>query len=277
MNPGDEFRIQATPSQELLNKLSYLAAQGSGSVITDGFRSGPAAAALGRKGGTTESAAELLRYLDAQERAHQERMRLLEEEFDALDRASDRGLREARERLEEIRRTANRTRDGRPVFEDEDGTIRDEDGNETSRDEIDWDSWNDNADKWGDYRAARRGVDEAADFQRRVRAGRERLGDNPGDDDLADLGDELDALKAGMPASIVRAYEPPGISGTSSPAQAGAGPRSTSAAKSYLDGPAIGEGIGVRDLFAGAVRPADAGPGARPADAPLPGLSFPPS
>ncbi len=39
ISPGEEFRLKATPSQELLRKLAYLATQDNDSVLTGGMKS----------------------------------------------------------------------------------------------------------------------------------------------------------------------------------------------------------------------------------------------
>lgn len=101
---GDEFNAQAMPSQEMLRKLAYLAGQDNGSVMTGGVRP---VSEDDRKNGK-RSGASLV-----EEQLRQQQIRLLGERLDALDRASTEALRKANERLEEIRRNANRARDGR--------------------------------------------------------------------------------------------------------------------------------------------------------------------
>ena len=244
INPGEEFRIKATPSPELMRKLAYLAAQDNDSVLTDGIRSGKDFGAGGRRTGRAQRSAQLAQLLMQQ-------MLLLTDRLDALDRASEKALREAEERLAEIRRTANRTKDGRVAFADEDGTIYDEHGNEVSPDEIDPETWKADAPTWHDLKEAQKQQREAQQFRDKVEEQKDRLfGGELSDDDLADLEKEITALEKAVPAGFSRPASASQETTT----------RSTSAAKGYATGSALETDAILRDPFIGAV--ANASPAA---------------
>jgi len=270
INPGEEFRIKATPSPELARKLVYLAAQDNDSVLTGlkSTSSGP------------RSADETKRRADAQFvrlfAIQQQQMQILTVRLEALDQASEKALRQAQEDLESIRSTANRAKDGRLVFEDTNGKIYDEQGQEVSKDAIDRQTWNPAAGKWEDYQDAKQRIEEAQAYQQRIQEQRERLGENPDAEDLKDIDRELDALESQMPASVAREYQPP------KPRQPAEGQeasltRPTSAAKAYLGEPALQENTILRLPFAGAVTIATAKPDDKPDAASTPGAPFAPT
>ena len=132
-----------------------------------------------------------------------QRIEQIRHEIDLLDRASLEALREAEERLEMIRRAANRATDGRRVYETEDGRyIYDKDGNEVARDKIDPAKWNSNGPTWERYVSDKREVKETKDFRTKLREQKARLEDDPSADELNDIEAELDALKRNMPAGV---------------------------------------------------------------------------
>jgi hypothetical protein len=221
---ANEFMPGALPDQTLLLKLFALATAGSGAVLTpNGPRSDHPQTASGKT-------AELLRIM---EQRRFEQITEINSRLDELDRQSDAALRSAQERLAEILRTANKTRDGRSVFQAEDGTIFDEHGNEVSADEIDWETWKADAWSWEDFQTARDEKDNAAQIAEKVDEIRERVDAGElTDEDLAAIDGELSALEASMPAF---SFTP----------TAGTGDRSTSAAKLYEDGPESGLTVGL--------------------------------
>jgi hypothetical protein len=157
----------------------------------------------------------------ALEEQRQQRIADLNTRLGELDRRSDEAVRVAQERLTEILRGANRAKDGRAVFADEDGTIYDEDGNVVGADDIDLDEWNPEGPSWRDYGDARQGVRDAIAFDQKIDDLRERAGDKLTDEQLDDLALEIEGLEDefARPAPTVQPL---------------ADMRGTSAAKDYL-------------------------------------------
>lgn len=264
INAGEEFNIRATPGQEHLRKLTHLAAHDTDSVFTGGVKSprSLAGSAQSRKDGQILDTVQLL---TLEEWRRQEQMQLLAHRLDRLDRASEQALREARERLDEIRRTANRTEDGRLAFEAEDGTVYDEHGNEVSPDEVDWEDWNPEGPTRSEFREALGRYNEAEDYRRQVMETKERLGDDPSEDELAALDEQVAELERTMPGRAAVEHEP------------AASARFTSAAKGYAGDAPWRDGAALQQPFSRAVVPADtdAAPEAEPTVTPEPGPAGP--
>jgi len=261
ISPGEEFRIKATPSPALWRKLAYLAAAGSDSVLTSNVQSGGNTGASARKTQDADMMASLAQILDQQRRREQQ-ITEFNDRLDALDLASVEALREAQERLDEIRRTANRAKDGRLVFEDgDDGKIYDEHDTEVAADQIDRVQWNSDAPKRSDLKDARRDLEQAAEFREKVQDAKDRLASNPADEDLAAMAEELDALEESMPGNVAGAYISPGL------ADRDAARVSTSAAKLYDGDHAPGQGT-LRAPFSGAATTAEPSEAERPAVTP---------
>ena len=231
LNPGEEFNIKATPSQELLRKLAYLARQDNDSVLTGGMRAGQRVGGADQKSARADRFFETLQFIQ-----RQEQIRLLNERLNELDGASLEALRTADERLEEIRRTANRTRDGRLAFEDRDGKIRDENGKEIGREQIDQAQWKSEAPRYEIFREAMDQHREAREYREKVLEQKARLDGELSDKDLDDLEKQITELEAARPATEQQA----------------AAPRTTSAAKTYDADAASNESATLRDPFAGA-------------------------
>lgn len=270
---GEEFKIRATPDQDLLRRLAYLARQDNDSVLTGTLKSTQNFADSPRKV-RADGFADFVTFLSAEEQRRQQQIQQLGQRLDALDRASLEALREAEERLEGVRRNASRATDGRLVFEDEDGTFRDEQGNAVDAEQVDDTTRTADASSWREFKDAQREMDEAAAFHQRVEEQRERLGADPDSDERAAIAREIDELEQNMPASVARAYRPP-APGAFSPTEETASARSTSAAKSYdTERP---EGPGVQQPFARAVTDTGADEKADPATTHQPGAGFSPS
>jgi hypothetical protein len=228
--PGDIFNLNATPNPELRRRLDYLAQIGSGAVLTPytGTNGSPSAI---RRMASTDGASDMMRFLAQQQR--EEQIRQINQRLDDLDRRTDEALRSADERLAEILRTANRAKDGRVVFLDEDGKIYDENDNEVGRDEINWDNWNPDARPRGDYQEALQDRATALAADERVDSLRARVNGQMTDEEIANVSDELTALEAGSGEFAGMSYS------------SATGYRSTSAAKLYdadnaSDAPSVG-------------------------------------
>lgn len=127
LSPGEEFRIRATPSPELLRKLAYLAAQDNDSVLTAGARSTGTAHA--RSADKAIKAADALMMARLADPAYQALSAQINADLDLMDEASVRALQEIEEELAELRRVrermleqAYRDEQGRRIFMTEDGT-----------------------------------------------------------------------------------------------------------------------------------------------------------
>lgn len=238
VNAGEEFKLRAAPDQELLRKLSYLSAQDSESVLTGGIQS-PRGFGGEAKGNKRDGLADNLQFLTFEEQQRQDRLRRLNERLDDLDRQSLQALREAEQRLEEVKENANRTKDGRLAFEAEDGTIRDQYGEEISPEEIDMSTWDSDAPDLERYTEAVEKHAEAEEFRDKVLQQKARLADAElSDEELDDLEGEIAALEASGPDAPqgVRALED---------TQA----RSTSAAKDYVDTSRVNTGVTLDEPF----------------------------
>lgn len=143
----------------------------------------------------------------------EQRIAALQERFDHLDTISLQALIEAQQWLEELLRDANRARDGRAVFEAQDGTIYDEDGNEVARADIDLESWDADKPGWEDFSAAYDSVARRQEIRDRVVEQGERL-DDPDDEQLVDIEAELDTLEAELRAEL-GLDSSPGLTGQS--------------------------------------------------------------
>ena len=234
LTTGDEFRDAATPDQALLLKLAALRDAGSGAVLSPATENGGAPS---RRTAT----ADLMHFILQQQR--DEQIRLFNERLDDLDRRSDEALRHADERLADVLRTANKSKDGRAVFQDEDGSIYDEHGNEVAAGEVDWTQWKAERPNWSAYQDALQDRDAAQAFKAKVDDLQDRMAEGLDDKDLAGFDDDLTALESESQGFA-------GASWTSAVAE-----RSTSAAKLY-DVDAVPRVTAV-DSFDRAVRPVE--------------------
>lgn len=129
LRPGEEFRSVAAPSQELLRKLAYLAAQDTDSVLTGGVRSirDTFRSADSRKAATgAEILLQLTRLADP---AYQAASQRINEKLDRMDEASvialqdiERELRALRREREKMMEQAYRDEQGRRIFMTGDGS-----------------------------------------------------------------------------------------------------------------------------------------------------------
>lgn len=264
INAGEEFNIRAAPSQEHLRKLTHLAAHDTDSVFTGGVKS-PRSLAGSAQSRKDDQILDTVQLLTLEEWRRQEQMQLLAHRLDRLDRASEQALLEARERLDEIRRTANRTEDGRLAFEAEDGTVYDEHGNEVSPEEIDREDWNPEGPTRSEFQDARQQYNQAGEYRRQVLETKERLGADLSEDELAALDEQVAELETTIPGRATGEHEPAASS------------RSTSAAKDHAGDAPWRDGAALQQPFSRAVVPADtdAAPETGPSVTPEPGPAGP--
>lgn len=246
----DVFKNGATAGQKLLLQLDFLAKAGNGSVMSPATENGGDPA---RRTASADAVANMMEFFAAQQR--DEQIRILNERLVELDRRSEEQLRAAQERLAEILRTANKAKDGRAVFRDEDGTIYDEHGNTVAADEIDWSGWRSGAPSWAQLNTGVQNVESAKANVERVQAARDKLANDPSDETLKAAADDITAMETTMAGGIAGSLpvKHPEL-------------RSTSAAKLYDDNP--GERA-LTPIFGGLVSPAAA------ADPPKRGTSDP--
>lgn len=196
----NEFQLSAVPGEELTRRLAYLAAQDNGSVLAGGFIKD--AAALGREGSdrATQQAATAMEFLAQQEQLRQQRIAELSSRFDWLEQAAREAMIDAENDLAEILSNANRDRNGRAVFQDQDGNIRNEDGEIVDPTDVDMSEWDNDAPTWEAFEGAIEGRDLAAERLERVAEARDRW--ESSDQDSADL-DQWDADLNDLEASIL--------------------------------------------------------------------------
>ncbi len=257
VDEGDVFRNVATAGQKLLLQFQFLASAGSGAVLSPATENGGAPS---RRTANADAFADMVQFLAQQQR--EEQIRVLNQQLDDLDRRSDEALRAAQDRLVDILRGANKTKDGRAVFEDEDGTIYDQYGKEVGADEIDWENWKADAWKWGDVLTAQQSIDRLSVIRAEVLQAKDDLGNNPSNkrlDEITDLIAESDSAVAGLRTS--------GVAEQLNTAGSRPVERSTSAAKLYDDRTA--PAVNVASLFGQAVLPPISSPPDRPAEKPV--------
>jgi hypothetical protein len=107
VNPGEEFNLQATPSQELLRKLAYLAAQDNDSVLTGSARgrSGTAARDSDTKAQRTDMLLQMARLADP---SYQALSAQINANLDLMDTASVHALQEIEGELRALREQRER-------------------------------------------------------------------------------------------------------------------------------------------------------------------------
>lgn len=196
----NEFQISATPGEELSRHLAYLAGQNNSSVLTGGFIKD--AATLEREGSDRagQQAVTAMEFLARQEQLRQQRLAELSNRFDVLEQAAHNALIDAENDLAEILSNANRDRNGRAVFQDQDGNIRNEDGEIVDPAEVDMSEWGNDAPTWETFEDAVAGRDQAVERLERVVEARNRW--ESSDQDAADL-DQWDADLNDLEAAIL--------------------------------------------------------------------------
>ncbi|MGD9537145.1 MAG: hypothetical protein AB7P52_05250 [Alphaproteobacteria bacterium] len=169
---------------------------GRGSKIKRFTGDGAAAVHAGKS--DDKERADALFTLSELAQATQQRLDAINQRLDELDRSTAEELRLAQEHLEELRRSANRTRDGRLVFRSEaDGRYYAEDGSEVDPADIDLEGWRDAG-------PSREAWLEAQERQRQAQERRDRFEDaqeraNGGtltEEELDELERDLDVLEA---------------------------------------------------------------------------------
>lgn len=168
ISPGEEFRIKATPSPELLRRLAYLAEQDNGSVLTGGIKSANGSS-RNSEGEKARRAADALRLARLADPAYQAFSQRINTELDLMDEASVHALQEIEQELAELQRErekmlaqAYRDEEGNAIFmaEDESAAYYD-DGRQVD------------GEKFGRIKAQVRGTtkwDTLQDFSRRREA-----------------------------------------------------------------------------------------------------------
>ena len=193
----NEFQLSAVPGEELTRRLAYLAAQDNGSVLTGGFIKD--ATALEREGSdrASQQAATAMEFLAQQEQLRQQRIAELSSRLDSLEQAAREAMINAENDLAEILSNANRDRNGRAVFQDQDGNIRNEDGEIVDPTDVDMSEWDAEGPTWERFESAHAAVERATDFYERVHDAEERLDAGTlNDNDLSELEGDLDAMEA---------------------------------------------------------------------------------
>lgn len=204
----NEFQISATPGEELSRHLAYLAAQDNGSVLTGGFIKD--AAALEREGSDRagQQAATAMEFLARQEQLRQQRLAELSNRLDTLEQAAHNALIDAENDLAEILSNANRDRNGRAVFQDQNGNIRNEDGEIVDPSEVDVSEWDSDRPSWESFERSEATVGRATNFYERVQDSREAFASYQLDDDaLTAMEQDLDGMEAEFASADVRGYE----------------------------------------------------------------------
>ena len=248
MRPGEEFRIQATPSPELLRKLAYLAAQDNGSVLTGGIRSGSLAYRSAEDARKRSRA--LMHMALMADPAYRELYERVGDKLDRADRASLAALEDARQRaaeareaLEALHRRAALLPDGRRVYRTQDeAAAYDEDGNRLTGREMGGVEWRDGQPTWeGEIeqrdrlREAVREVEDIEAYRRHLEEQQERHGEGDlSPDELKELDRSLDAA---MPAAVRWRYEadPAAVGQTPAADRAEASVPRTGSAATYID------------------------------------------
>lgn len=193
----DEFQISATPGEELSRHLAYLAAQDNGSVLTGGFIKDAAALEREDSDRAGEQAATAMEFLARQEQLRQQRLAELSNRLDALEQAVHDALIDAENDLAEILSNANRDRNGRAVFQDQDGNIRNEDGEIVDPTDVDMSEWDDEGASWEKLTEARTATQNAAELYDRVQEAKARSDVGGLDDEaLSILEGDLDTMEA---------------------------------------------------------------------------------
>jgi small-conductance mechanosensitive channel len=217
---GKEFNAAGAVSQELQRKLLYLAASGSGSVLSGHTTMKGLTTAAGDKA-DAENFNDLVNMMQMAT-ARQERIDALNDRLNKLEEKSyealmqtERELRIAREELQAIRDNAYQITfpDGtvRGVYRDGD-KVRTEDGAEVDREIVRVENIPANLTDWSTRRAASRSVlgqeqrlDRIKNLREKLDDIRDRTNNNPSSDDL----DELDDLVDQFPASALDTSKEP--------------------------------------------------------------------
>lgn len=159
LHAAEEFRIRATPDQELLRRLAYLSAQGSESVLT-GLNSADASYRSSGRDQTRRATDAWLQMARLNDPVYQAMSARINEDFDRMDEASVLALQEIEQELLDLQRErervlehAYRDEQGRAIFmtQDEraayyqDGLKLSEDEFAAMRDRLrgrpSWESW----------------------------------------------------------------------------------------------------------------------------------------
>ena len=135
------------------------------------------------------------RAIDTLQILEQQRLADIQQRLAELDRITAEELRLAQEHVDEMRRNANRTRDGELVFLSQDGNYYDEHGIEVDPSRVDPATLNPAAPSQEEWQAGQDRVDAAQANRDRYERAQERAdGSDLNADDLDDFAVELDTL-----------------------------------------------------------------------------------
>lgn len=197
----NEFQISATPGEELSRHLAYLAAQDNGSILTGGFIKDAAALEREGSGRTGQQTATAMEFLARQEQQRQQRLAELSNRLDTLERAAHDTLIDAENDLAEILSNANRDRNGRAVFQDQDGNIRNEDGEIVDPTDVDMGEWDNDAPSWEQKDQAAEQVKTANTiYEQTMAIGDQIDAGELGDSDIQALAGDIDLIEAALEA-----------------------------------------------------------------------------
>ena len=211
---GSDFRIVATPTQEQMRRLLYLAEQDNGSVLAPGSRDGRTASGQSRRADRVmDDITAVMSINEATEAVRQATAARINHDLDIADEAAARALDEIREQLaenaarrQEILDRAYRDETGRALFLSEDGeSVYDENGNLLSSEEVavlPIEELKSRA-SWEDFDAHNKREEELQAEIERVEAGiehRQQIRDRVADGELSL--EELEALEFEIDATI---------------------------------------------------------------------------
>lgn len=113
--------------------------------------------------------ADLLEAEEVRRAEFQQRMKELNGRYECLSEASKKALADAEQDLEELQSRANRAKDGRRVYlNEDDGAIYDESGKLVSPEDVDLDSWDKDAPSYSKYKGAEAHYRDAKERAREV-------------------------------------------------------------------------------------------------------------
>lgn len=268
MSPGEEFKLKATPSQELLRKLAYLAAQDNDSVLSVVKANAPGrGASESRSRRTADTLLQMTLMNDPAYRAMYERVG---EKLDAADRATLKALEEARLRetqarraYDELQERAAQLPDGTRVYRTEDGKAAyDENGRQLTAEEQASVDWQQGQPSWEEREQSRQRLDDAFRERAEVEQYQERVGELKRRHAEGDLSPEelkeLDrAFGNDMPEAVRRHFE---AEQGGAPRDEASIPRTGSVASHVLGDSALSAQPPAQSAFAAAAMPGSTAP-----------------
>lgn len=136
------------------------------------------------------------RAIDTLQILEHQRLADIQQRLAELDRITAEELRLAQEHVDEMRRNANRTRDGELVFLSQDGNYYDEHGNEVDPSRVDPDMWNGGGPTYEDWQEGQQRRGDAQANRDRFEQARDRAsGGELSEENLDDLQSEFGAVE----------------------------------------------------------------------------------